>query len=221
VTSEDHGSDQSSGGGDRLAYAISVLLSPLVLPAVVAVILLFGLDAHPLEISMTALVVAAAMLVFPLLDILWQIRRGNTNSLDVPNREARTEIFVVAILGVSAAVFSMRALSLTGQPVIHALLIAYLLNLVLIMGINLFWKISVHMVGMGGAVAIFWLASGLSQNSTPMLSLVLSVAFLCLVPVVGWARLRLRAHTLSQVVAGALVGFIGHWLAFSAQQIPG
>jgi membrane-associated phospholipid phosphatase len=40
------------------------------------------------------------------------------------------------------------------------------------------------------------------------------LALLVLVPVVGWSRLALRAHTLAQVVAGSLFGGIvmaGAW----------
>jgi hypothetical protein len=61
--------------------------------------------------------------------------------------------------------------------------------------ISIFWKISMHMAGVGGfsiaLVFVFGAAAGW--------------AFLSL-PLVAWARLHRRKHTPAQLAAGAIAG---------------
>jgi membrane-associated phospholipid phosphatase len=72
---------------------------------------------------------------------------------------------------------------------------AFALNTLLVLWINRFWKISIHAVGVSGGVSVLLLAGGVT----------LWPALLAL-PLVAWARLRLRAHTPAQVTAGLLLG---------------
>jgi membrane-associated phospholipid phosphatase len=67
------------------------------------------------------------------------------------------------------------------------------------------WKISIHTAVAFGTVII--LALVLGPWST--VALVLAVA-------VGWSRLELRAHTLAQVMGGAVVGTLVAGSVFTA-----
>lgn len=69
------------------------------------------------------------------------------------------------------------------------------LNSLLVWWINQYWKISIHAVGVSGGVSVLLLAGGLCLWPS-----------LLTVPLVAWARLRLRAHTPAQVTAGLLLG---------------
>ncbi len=62
--------------------------------------------------------------------------------------------------------------------------------------INIFWKISIHCVGVGGATALLFPIAGVGKAWPVMLTVLL----------VGWARLRLGAHTVPQVLAGFTLG---------------
>ena len=68
--------------------------------------------------------------------------------------------------------------------------------------ITFFWKISVHMIGIGGVCGIFFLFGVLQEPQTIMLSFLFAIA-----GIVGFSRLALNAHTMNQVVAGFLLGF--------------
>ena len=72
--------------------------------------------------------------------------------------------------------------------------------------INLKWKISAHMAGIGGVIALIYQihVQGLSAFD---LFWVLCLAIL-LAGALGSARLILRRHTIWQVLAGAVVGFL-------------
>jgi len=73
----------------------------------------------------------------------------------------------------------------------------------LAMVINLFWKISIHTLGIGSVSGTFFGISILLQtNLFPLIA-----ALILLSGVVGWARLRLNAHNEAQVYTGFAVGF--------------
>lgn len=94
------------------------------------------------------------------------------------------------------------ALVILRAPVfVTSLMLCYLGNTLVMMTITFRWKISVHASGIAGPTTL------LVQS----LGLVFSLLSLLLIPV-GWARIRLEAHTLNQFVAGALVTVITTWL---------
>ncbi len=72
---------------------------------------------------------------------------------------------------------------------------AFGLNALLVWGINQYWKISIHAVGVSGGVSVLVLAGG-----APLWPSLLAL------PLVAWARLRVGAHTPAQVMAGLLLG---------------
>lgn len=114
-------------------------------------------------------------------------------------RETRVIPFTGAtcsyLLG-SAALMNERS-----PAIITALMLCYVGNTVIMMLISLRWKISVHASGIAGPVTALVYALGVA--ALPLLFLVLPV---------GWARIRLRAHTLTQVAAGALLTILATWI---------
>jgi membrane-associated phospholipid phosphatase len=77
---------------------------------------------------------------------------------------------------------------------------------VLTLAITTRWKISLHLVGITGAVTVLALLFG-------SLALILTP----LVPLVGWARWQVRAHTAAQAVAGTALAVaiaVGTFWAF-------
>ncbi|HSP87197.1 MAG TPA: phosphatase PAP2 family protein [Ignavibacteriaceae bacterium] len=82
-----------------------------------------------------------------------------------------------------------------------ALWFCYISNTVLIMLINKYWKISAHTMGASGPLASLFFAIGWQ-----------AILFFPLRLIIGWARIHRKMHTLSQVVAGALIGFSSTFL---------
>lgn len=71
--------------------------------------------------------------------------------------------------------------------------------------ITLFWKISAHMFGAGGLVGGAMAISFFVQKSNPYL---MFIGLFILAGMVGTSRLILKRHTLAQVNAGFLLGFL-------------
>src|SRR5690606_34994874 len=84
------------------------------------------------------------------------------------------------------------------------MLLGATLSVMLSLIINLSWKISAHLVGMGGLVGgILGLSIRLGMN----LIYPLAISIL-LTGLIGYARLRLSSHSPAQVYIGFLVGFL-------------
>jgi membrane-associated phospholipid phosphatase len=72
--------------------------------------------------------------------------------------------------------------------------LAGLIAVVIFTMINLYWKISLHTAFMSGSSAILTIVYGIPGAITILLIVIL-----------GWSRIQLKLHTLSQVVVGAVL----------------
>lgn len=144
--------------------------------------------------------IVANTLLLPLIFIWMMRKRGIINSYQMPERSERTFPFVTTALFYFATWIMMNNLGLPGVYYLFVLGGAILIALALI--INLFWKISIHMVGIGG------LTGGFIGLNYQMLinsgSLVLGLFLLS--GLVGFARLKLNTHNEAQVYVGFIVG---------------
>ena len=71
--------------------------------------------------------------------------------------------------------------------------------------ITLWWKISAHMFGIGGLVGGAMSVSYFVERSNPYY---LFMGLFILAGLIGTSRLILKRHTLPQVIAGFLLGFL-------------
>ena len=121
------------------------------------------------------------------------VRAGRYTDHHLREREQRAVPLGLAALSVATGVV---VLVVAGAPrEITALQVAVLVTVAVATGITLVWKISFHTAVVAAAASVLTLLGG------PWWALSWVA-----VPVVGWARLVLRAHTLAQVVAGLVVG---------------
>jgi hypothetical protein len=125
--------------------------------------------------------------------VLFLRSKGRVTAYDVPERLDRTGPYIVSAL-ISLAGFCalllMRAPSQVWFP-----MGCFCANTLILAAINRFWKISAHMMGLTGPVMFLVPVFG-----------AYALAALLPAPLLGWARLRVKAHTFAQVLAGAIVG---------------
>jgi hypothetical protein len=186
--------ESSSYQGRRgwLAHVISEVANPLfvALPTFLAIALSTAPDVpHAL---LWWIVAVAGISVAPFLFVLCGVRRGRYSDHHVSEREQR---FVPLLFGLGCMAIAFGLLYFLGAS---RVLIATVTAVIVACGISLLitrsWKISLHLVGMAGAVTVFVLMFG-------PLFLVLSP----LVGIVAWARWQVGAHTLLQAVAGMVL----------------
>jgi membrane-associated phospholipid phosphatase len=117
------------------------------------------------------------------------VRRGRYTDHHLSRREQRA-----VPLGLSAAsvLIGLAVLALAGAP-------RPIVTVLVVTTLTLLWKVSLHVAVVGAAACVLTLLGGSGGGSLWALSWLA-------VPVVGWARLRLTAHTLAQVVVGCVLG---------------
>jgi membrane-associated phospholipid phosphatase len=69
--------------------------------------------------------------------------------------------------------------------------------------ITRYWKISTHALGISAPLVVMIYLYGLQP-----------LPFLVLIPIVGWSRVWLRAHTVLQVIAGTALGGLSVLVCF-------
>jgi membrane-associated phospholipid phosphatase len=182
----------------RTAIIISNITAPPML-AVPTYVVLGLYDQSKSKISVASLLFELAVSIFfgvflPIGLILFLYSRKLVSDMHISIREQRT----IPYLGAIAAYLIAFGLiySVNGQGILAAVMICYAINTIVIMGINFGWKVSAHATGVGGPLAALTLVFGWSI--TPLY---------VLIPLVGWARVFLKAHTIGQVTVGTLLGF--------------
>jgi membrane-associated phospholipid phosphatase len=141
--------------------------------------------------------------VLPALPIWLMMKRGEVNDLFISKREERTMPYLFSFLAyVFWALFIWRTLQFPKFMV--AMGVGSALSIFIIVFINLKWKISAHVAGMGGLTgAIFGVCYRTAINPVWLFGIVLAISAL-----VALSRIELKAHTPAQALAGFVVGFV-------------
>jgi hypothetical protein len=189
----------------RIAYVISYVSHPIFLPIYLLGIVL-NIDALYLYIMplpakwliMGMIVLATAIL--PLMLMLLFYRTGIIGSLRAETREKRNFPYVMMSVLYGVLYFLFKSANIPG--VLAGLIFGIFVLLVMTLLVNFRWKISIHMAATGGVAGAFL---ALSFRYFVDLRIAIVIAIL-LAGLVGFARLKLHAHTAAEVYAGWLVG---------------
>lgn len=176
---------------EESASVISFVFNPAVIAAFTFLILLYPFRDTQTDLSLLGICVTFGTLV-PLVMMYQLSRRGMISDFYVSEKEERAKAFAGAIA--SYAVGSIVLMVVRAPTIVTALMLCYVGNTALMMLITLRWKISVHASGIAGPTTTLVYGVG-----------AWTAVFFVLLFLVGWARLRLKAHTPWQMLAGALV----------------
>jgi len=169
---------------------------PLVAAPTFLYLILLERPANSLTLALIILLFATLL---PLTMVVILSRRGIIPDIWASERESRVIPFTGAII--SYLLGAATLVAARSPTAITSLMLCYVGNTVVMMLISLRWKISVH-------------ASGIAGPSTALVYLLGTMAapLLLLIPLVGWARLKLKAHTIAQVAIGALLTILTTWV---------
>lgn len=147
-------------------------------------------------------VVLINSLFLPMAVFLFLMHRGVIESLHMRNASERTLPFLTVIIFQLSTFFLFKKLPV--PDLIPQLILAGAVSVVLALFINLWWKVSIHMLGMGGLVGTF---IGMAlRYQVDALNLIMALVLMS--GLVGYARLRLDAHTPGQVYTGWTMGTV-------------
>lgn len=141
--------------------------------------------------------------ILPALPILFLMRNRQISDIFISKREERTIPYLFSMLSyVFWVLFLWRTLQFPLEFVLLGL--GAVISVILMVFINLKWKISAHTAGMGSLVGGICAVAYLVQIN-PLALIVITIIISGLVAI---SRIMLKAHTLSQVIGGFILGFL-------------
>lgn len=203
----------------QAALIISIVLHPLLMCTYGCLLLFFGIPdtmydylTAPEDKWRITFVVFIFSFLFPVINIYLLYKLKRIPALTLSDQKDRTFPYLITALfyfGLFYLMFDIRIWSVIKLSVFvsgFAILLTAL--------INLRYKISAHMVGIGGLLGALISISLI----TPFSMTLFFVPLILLAGLTGFARLKLDEHRPSQVYAGFFLGLITQTVLFFAMQ---
>ena len=196
----------------KLSKVISFFFHPIFMPTY-AIFLLFAFsplfsDSMSMyqKIQIVPLVIIFTLLL-PIFSVLTLKEFNIVTSIYMENREERRWPLLFTIIWYYLLFFFLDSINI--EYIVIQLLFGAMLILLLAIIVSNFWKISLHMLGVGGVLGAFLAIQTLFGGN-----IFLIITLLFCAGLVGFARVNEDAHTLKQVYLGFLVGFCTEFLIF-------
>jgi membrane-associated phospholipid phosphatase len=189
----------------RLSKFISRILHPIFIPSITMVIVVKKfLNIIILQNQASAIIIASILftLLFPLLSVIYLLFKNKIESLEMSKKEERFLPLLITICWMLIGFYVIRDI-LGFSPVIKTIYLGAIYTLSISMIITRRWKISLHMLAIGGASGTFLILQLLYGGVFYVLTSSLFISGL-----IGYSRLDQNAHTAPQIYAGFLLGFI-------------
>ena len=185
---------------------ISYLLHPILMPIIVLYLGINNVDYFYLIFynysNNLYLIILTFTMVLPLISAILFVKSGRVESLEMRKKEERRGPLFVSALIMGIGFFKFYLISKLSFH-LSAIYISSIILLIFAFLITIRWKISLHMLGIGGAtgtfIALNYIFGGIYY---------LILLFLALSGLLAFARLDQKAHNASQVYVGFVLGCI-------------
>jgi membrane-associated phospholipid phosphatase len=138
----------------------------------------------------------------PMLYIFWCYATGKISDLDMSVRAERQQVFGAFVIFYALGTIDL--VLIHAPRFMSAAMAGFTASSLIVQLITRYWKISTHAIGITAPLVALTYLFG--REPLP---------FMVLIPIVGWARVYLRAHTLLQVVAGTALGAVSTVIFFA------
>ena len=138
--------------------------------------------------------------IAPMLFIFYLYATDKISDLDMSIRTERERVFIAFVVFYALGAVDLWAIH--APAIMTASMAAYAVSSLVVQWITRYWKISTHALGITAPLVALTVLFG--ERPAP---------FYVLIPLVGWSRVYLRAHTVLQVIAGTLLA-LGTTLLF-------
>lgn len=188
-----------------ISHIISTIFQPLLMPTY-GVMLLFMYSYFGVAYSAKFWYIVTPIMLFsfviPGLLIYLLLRIKLISDLSLKVRKERFYPYFITLLSYSAMVVYYYKAHMPGWFIM--MMAGSIAIMVIAILITLFWKISAHMFGVGGLIGGVMSVCYYVEHSNPYW---LFIGLFLLAGSIGTSRLILKRHTLSQVIAGFILGF--------------
>ena len=169
------------------ARIVSIALHPFAVFALLNLLALWRLDPA----SLPRIMLGMAVVMVVVWAFVWQRHRaGHWSTVDASSKHERPALYaLVLVLLIAYAAWVGRSSPL-------AIGVAVVIGMLCVAGVANRWiKLSLHMASLAFCAVVLW---SLYRNA--------SVDAFALLPLLGWARLRMARHTTVEVLGGTMLG---------------
>jgi len=188
----------------RLSKFISIILHPIFMPILALYLSLKQIPSIGFAITnyqnYIYLVLIFSTVILPLISILFLIKSGKVSSLEMSNHKERSVPLFRTALWMGLGYYILENI-LVFSPIIKAELIGAISIILIASIISKYWKISLHLLGIGGLVGVLIALEIIYGNLQHLI-----IIFILLSGVVAMARIKEKAHNYPQVYIGFLGG---------------
>lgn len=191
----------------KLANFISLIAHPIIIPTYFF-IAIFSLNTYisliiPYNTKLFFIgLIFLSTFLLPLLLSLIFVKKGFIESIQMEKKEERTYPFIFSSISYYLVYYFFKQLNMPSEY--YMFMLGSLCLILIIILINFFWKISIHSASIGGVIGAF---TGISIHSN-IYMLHLIILSVLISGLVGYSRLKLKAHNPAQVYLGFISGFI-------------
>ncbi len=183
---------------------ISIILHPIFMPLIAFYLSLsfmpnIGVPTNEL-LTITYLIIIISTIILPLVSIAILIRNGSLSSLEMSNHKERSLPLIYALTWMILGYYLLSRI-LIYIPLLRAEILAAIIIIAAAAIISKFWKVSLHMLGIGGLVGVFIALQLLIGGLINIILISILVS-----GILGSARLHQKAHNHAQIYVGFLLG---------------
>ena len=188
------------------SQVISYIFHPLIIPTI-GIFIIFNSGTYlsnlvPEAKQLIYILVFVSTFLFPVLMIPFLLWQKIINNVYAETSKERIVPMLLTLIFYYFGYYIIGSNNISG--LIRAFFLASIISLTVAFFINIKWKISTHMLGLGGLVG---LVIGISLRLDVNLIIYL-ILLVFISGIVGAARLKLNSHNILQVSAGFYIGLL-------------
>jgi membrane-associated phospholipid phosphatase len=189
-----------------ISHVISTVFQPLLMPTY-GIMLLFVYTYFGVIYRHQFWQIVSPVILFsfaiPVILIYILFRIGVVSDLSLKIRRQRIYPYLITLLSYTVMIIFYYRMHMPRWFMM--IMVASVVIMVIAILITLLWKISAHMFGIGGLIGGAMAVSYFVERSNPYY---MFMGLFIIAGLVGTSRLILKRHTLPQVIAGFMLGFL-------------
>ena len=188
-----------------LEKIVSILFHPVFVPTI-TVFLVVKIYSNIIILENQSGIILIGTCVFslilPLLSVFVLLLTKKIDSLEMPKKEERFLPILFASIWMILGFYFMKEI-FSYAPIMKSIYLGAIYVMLIALLITKKWKISLHMLAIGGATGVFIILEFLFGQNLMLLLITILIS-----GILGFSRLSLKAHSLNQIYAGFIVGNI-------------
>ncbi|MBU4483018.1 MAG: hypothetical protein KKG62_02825 [Actinobacteria bacterium] len=180
---------------NKFAKALSYIFDGTIISIPILIIICLVLVDNTTRALGWAVLCLTFAMIIPYLYIRILIRKKVLDDLHISNKEDRIKPLIITIISNTVG-FSILYI-LKAPLFLKAMFLIVIISTIIFGIITYFWKVSAHTAWITFMVITFNILFGKWM-----------LFLLPLIPMVGWARVKIKRHSVKQVISGSIISFI-------------